>query len=310
MPLSDDQRALLRLLAQREEGYEDIAALMGLSVAEVRDRVKGALRELEAAGASAAAGKTKEREPGETAAISEPPTSPQPPESPRPAPPEPSPSPGQAAAAPPPSKRPAPERGGQPALPRSRRRLAELAGGAIVVLLLVLFATGAIDIGGGDSDSDPDSTGSAGATNLAANSDKLTQATLEPVDGGEASGRALFGRLGKEVVLQVIADGLEPTAAGESYTVWLYRSPKLSLRVGAVRVNESGKLGARFAIPTEVLALVANGAFEQIDVSRTSDSAYQAEVARAKQQQRLPRYTGESVLRGDIVGPLAEAAGG
>ena len=36
MALSDDQRALLRLLAQREEGYEDIAALMGLSVDEVR----------------------------------------------------------------------------------------------------------------------------------------------------------------------------------------------------------------------------------------------------------------------------------
>jgi hypothetical protein len=177
----------------------------------------------------------------------------------------------------------------------------------VVVVLLVLFATGAIDLGGGDSDSDSDSTGSAGATNVAAGSDKITQATLEPVDGGDASGRALFGRLGKKVVLQVIADGLEPTASGESYTVWLYRSPKLSLRVGAVRVNQSGKLGARFEIPTEVLALVANGAFKQIDVSRTSDSAYQAEVARAKRQQRLPRYTGESVLRGDIVGPLAEA---
>jgi hypothetical protein len=176
----------------------------------------------------------------------------------------------------------------------------------VVVLLLVLFATGAIDIGGGDSDSDSDPGGSAGATNVAAGSDKkITQATLEPVGGGEASGRALFGRLGKKVVLQVVADGLEPTASGESYTVWLYRSPKLSLRVGAVRVNESGKLGARIEIPTEVLALVANGAFKQIDVSRTSDSAYQAEVARAKQEQRLPRYTGESILRGDIVGPLA-----
>lgn len=170
------------------------------------------------------------------------------------------------------------------------------------MLLLVLFATGAIDIGG---DSDSDSGGSANTANLAADSDKLTQATLEPVDGGEASGRALFGRLGKEVVLQVIADGLEPTAAGESYTVWLYRSPKLSLRVGAVRVGKAGQLGGRFAIPTELLALVANGAFTQIDVSRTSDSAYRAEVARAKKEQRLPRYTGESVLRGDIVGPLA-----
>src|SRR5262245_17091382 len=43
---SEDQKALLRLLAQREEGYEDIGALMGLSVAEVRSRVRDALGEL------------------------------------------------------------------------------------------------------------------------------------------------------------------------------------------------------------------------------------------------------------------------
>ena len=252
---------------------------MGLSVDEVRARVKGALKELEDAGGSG-------------------------PERPRPAP---SASPRRTATAPSPSSPPRPKRSRKPTLQTNRRRLVELVGGALAVLLLILFATGAIDIGG-DSDSDSDPTGSAGATNLATGSDKLTQATLEPVDGGEASGRALFGRLGKEVVLQVIADGLEPTAPGETYTVWLYRSPKLSLRVGAVRVGEAGQLGGRFAIPTEVLALVANGAFKQIDVSRTSDSAYRAEVAQAKKEQRLPRYTGESVLRGDIVGPLAEAS--
>jgi len=44
MGLSDDQRAMLRLLAQRgEEGYDDVAALMGLSVEEVRAKVAEAL---------------------------------------------------------------------------------------------------------------------------------------------------------------------------------------------------------------------------------------------------------------------------
>ena len=47
MALSDDQKAMLRLLAQREQGYEDIAALMGLSVDEVRAKVKDALAQLE-----------------------------------------------------------------------------------------------------------------------------------------------------------------------------------------------------------------------------------------------------------------------
>ena len=36
---ADDQKAMLRLLAQREEGYDDIAALTGQSVEDVRAKV-------------------------------------------------------------------------------------------------------------------------------------------------------------------------------------------------------------------------------------------------------------------------------
>ena len=41
--LSNDQKAMLRLLAQREQGYDDIGALMGIGVDEVRAKVKAAL---------------------------------------------------------------------------------------------------------------------------------------------------------------------------------------------------------------------------------------------------------------------------
>jgi hypothetical protein len=41
--LSDDQKAMIRLLAQREQGYDDIGALMGIGVDEVRAKVKAAL---------------------------------------------------------------------------------------------------------------------------------------------------------------------------------------------------------------------------------------------------------------------------
>jgi DNA-directed RNA polymerase specialized sigma24 family protein len=41
--LSDDQKAMLRLLAQREQGYGDIGALMGIGVDDVRAKVKAAL---------------------------------------------------------------------------------------------------------------------------------------------------------------------------------------------------------------------------------------------------------------------------
>jgi hypothetical protein len=192
-------------------------------------------------------------------------------------------------------------------LPRDRRRLWELAGGALVVLLIVLFATGAVDLGGDDSGSDD--PGSALQGSLDAADGKLTQAALAPEDGGDGEGQALFGRLGKQVVLQVLAQGLEPSAPGENYAIWLYRAPKLALRVGAVKVGENGKLAARFPVPTELLALVASGSFRQIKISQTADAAYKAEVAAAKRDQRLPRYTGETVLGGEIVGPLVKASG-
>ena len=293
MALSDDQRALLRLLAQREEGYEDIAALKGMSVGEVRDEVRSALAALEAA-------------PPEPPPPSPPPPAPV---SPPPAKPEPVAVADQAAQAAPPAEPAArPTRTQRPPLPAERRRLLLLSGGALGVVAVVLIA---IALFGNSSDSGSSSaaTSGSGAEPAAAESGKVTQAVLEAADGSDASGRAVFGRVGKEeIVLQVTAENLQPTSNGQSYTVWLYRSPKLSLRVGSVPVAETGRLGARFTIPAELLAYVASGAFDQVYVSRTSDAAYQREVARAKRNNSIPRYTGETVLTGEITGPIAKGA--
>jgi hypothetical protein len=295
--LSDDQRALLRLLAQREEGYGDIAALKGLSVDQVRAEVKEALSALETAGS----------EESTPPPASEPPAPAEEPRKAERAEPSPTPTPTPEPAEPqPPVKaaKPAPRRPRTP-VPPERRRLLVLAGGALGIVAVVLIA---IAVLGGDSDSDAGEAVGAGAEIAAEQSGKVTQAVLEPADGSDAAGRAIFGRVGKEeIVLQVTAEGLEPTEAGESYTVWLYRSPELTLRVGSVPVAEEGRLGARFSIPAELLAYVASGAFTQINVSRTSDAAYQREVARAKQSRSLPRYIGETVLTGEITGPVAKA---
>jgi hypothetical protein len=295
MALSDDQRALLRLLAQREEGYEDIAALKGLSIEQVRAEVKDALAEMQAAGETPpplpSPPPAKPEEPVPAPKAKEDPEPPAPP-SPPPAEPE---------VRAKPVSRPS-----RPTLPAERRRLVLLTGGALGIVAVVLAAI-AILSGGSDSGSSPSEASGVGAETAAAESGKLTQAVLEPVDGSEASGRAIFGRLGKkEIVLQVTGEGLQPTEKGQSYIVWLYRSPKLSLRVGSISVDESGRLGARFAIPAELLAYVASGAFDQIYVSRTEDVAYQQEVARAKKGKSLPRYTGETVLTGEITGPIAK----
>lgn len=284
---------MLRLLAKREEGYEDIAALKGLSVEEVRAQVKAALAELDAAGEQA----------------------PPPPQPPAPAPPAAAPEdePKTDATPPPPAARPASRakhtaRPSRSSVPVERRRFLALAGGALGVVAVVGIA---IAVFGGSSDGSDSSSGetSAASTEAAAAVEgNVTQAVLSPADGSDASGHAIFGRLGKkEIVLQVTAEGLQPNADGESYTVWLFRTPKLSLRVGSATVGDSGQLGARFPIPAELLAYVASGAFDQIYVSRTSDAAYQEEVARARKNKTLPRYSGDTVLTGEITGPVVKS---
>jgi len=303
--LSDDQRAMLRLLAQREEGYEDIAALMGIGVDEVRARVRDALKELNEGARSAgpvAAGGPPPPPVAEASSGAVPPAAPPAEEAAKP-------SPSNTPRSQPPS-RPKPRAGPRLSLPKERRRLLELAGGGLVVLLIVLFATGAIDIGGGgDSNGSSPTTSEAPPENestTATGSTKLTQAVLAPVDGGDASGQALFGRFKKNVLLQVTAEGLDPSPQGESYAVWLARSAKAMVPVGTAKVDTSGKLVARFPVPAAVLVLLARGAFDEIALTRTSDASLSAAIAKAKKKGQEPAYTGTDVLRGKVTGPFVK----
>jgi hypothetical protein len=304
--LTDDQKAMLRLLAQREEGYDDMAALMGVSVEEVRERVKEALAEVEEPAAA-------EEEP---AADPVPPAAAQAPE------PVAAAEPPQAAAEEPPATEPTPSSPPKPApkappakrsaqipslkVPKDRGALIGLGAGALVVVILVIVLVVGGDGGGSSSTATSGERGLAENASAPAENENLTQAVLSPSDGGDASGRAIFGRFKKKVLLQVTAEGLEPSQSGETYTVWLYRSPKIALQIGSVPVDDSGKLAAQFEIPAQLLTYVANGAFDQIDVARTATAEYQAAFAKAKKESRVPPYVGESVLRGEITSPAIE----
>jgi hypothetical protein len=291
MALTDDQRAMLRLLAQGEEGYEDIAALKGVSVEQVKAEVREALA------AAAAEGEESASQP-----LPPPPAEPAPPPPPRPEPEDAEPQ--SAAAPPPPADKPKPPRRLGLSVPPERRRVLAVAGGAlgVVGLALILVAV----LGGGSGGSGSTNSASAG-TESEANAN-LTQAVLRPVGGESGEGRAIFGRVGQEeIVLQVTARNLEPAQGGQSYAVWLYRSPKLALRVGATKVDKSGRLGAQFPIPAELLAYVARGAFKQIYLSRGSNAAYERALAQAKKQRKLPPYSGETVLKGRITGPIVSS---
>lgn len=310
MALSDDQKAMLRLLSERgEEGYNDMAALMGISVEQARERVKEALAEVAGSGTA----NTEAKEP--------PPVAPPPPPAPDPPPaveqppaprPVSKPTPEPPAKAP---KAPAASTGKRSPrlpglkLPKDRGALIGLGAGALVVLIFVIVL---IVSGGGESGS-TDTTasaegGSGGTTPAASENPNLTQAVLSPVDGGDSSGTALFGREKKKVLLQVTAEGLEPSQSGQSYAIWLSHSGKAMVPVGTAKVPDSGDLAARFQIPTAVLVLVARSAFDEIDVTRTTDASLNAAIAKARQTKSESAYTGSDVMRGKITGPFVGAA--
>lgn len=345
MALSDDQKAILRLLAQRgEQGYEDLSALIGVDAAEVHRRAREAAEQLEAEGIPAPAipeppggggggspsvAKAGEAPPGEPP----PPTAPQEPQEPAPEAVHASEAPR---AKPDPSSRPA-ARKSTPE--RKRRTLKEdlqrlkllegrglwamLAGVAIVVLFLVF-----IFVGGGDDDSDPGDAGTATAgscrttakaprpsgKNLEAlaaaaiKGDKeTTRAVLDPVDGSEARGLAIFGRVKDSLALQLVAEGLPPSGKC-GYTVWLAASPERMLPLATSKVGKDGVLGAQVEVPVEILAYLANETFGQIAITRTDESQLKASLAKATKEKKAPVYTGTEVLRGSVRGPIVGAA--
>jgi hypothetical protein len=316
--LSDDQKAILRLLSQRgEQGYADLSALMGVDVAEVRRRAKEAAAELEAEGIPAPA--IPEPPPGVGGGDGDPPSvakdgeapaggspSPEMSEAPRARPKEPQPAL--------PKGEPRPPLKKELKLLEGRGLWALVAGAAVVILFVVFVLAGSGDDGGGDStttSSTATNGGTVAALETAAEqgSRKVTSASLEAVDGSDAIGVAIFGRVKKSLALQVAAEGLVATDKGDSYTIWLAASPEKMLPLASTNeVGEDGKLAAQVEAPVEVLAYLANETFGQIAITRTEDSRLEASLRQATKRKQAPAYTGQAVLLGNVEGPIVGAA--
>jgi hypothetical protein len=322
--LSDEQNAMLRLLASGEQGYDDIAALMGLNVAEVRAKVVGALAQLEAEGKpvpdvpSPVAGGTKLA--AEAAAPAPEPPADEPSE-PQPTAPGPA-AAGSAGATPPPSTPPS---GRTITLPSGRG--AWLLGGGVIAAIVVIVVVVLLVSGGGGGDSSSTTSSGSTAPNAETGGNENasegeaestsgtkapTEARLVAVDGSEAEGRATFGRVKNKLALAVEATGLEPTATGTSYTVWLAQSPTKMLPLASTAVKASGEgagdIAAEFEVPVEVLGYLANGTFAELAITRTEDAKINAAIKVAKKEKSTPAYTGEEVLHGQITGPIVGLA--
>jgi hypothetical protein len=309
MGLSDDQRAMLRLLAQRgEQGYEDIAALKGLSVEEVRAQVGQALSQLDEEGVLSASAPEAEAEP------------PVPQQPPPPKPPEPAPT---SAATPSPAP-PKPKKQRQPrsapkfSMPTGSGLRAAIGAGIAVVALIaiVLIVSGGGDDGESTASSTPTgaettATSEETANSGASNPNGVTKAILKSVDGSDGKGVAIFGKVeqgkSEKLALEVAVQGLEETPKGTSYTIWLSQSPQRMLPLATTSVDETGKIAAQYEIPIEVLAYLADETFKDLVITKTTDATLEAALAKATKEEDAPTYTGDEVLRGTVTGPVVGA---
>ena len=341
--LTDDQKAMLRLLAQREQGYDDIAALTGQGVAAVRAKVKDAIAALDGPEPPADDQKAmlrllaqREEGYGRHRRSDRPETSRE--CAPRSARRWPScegtptsslrrdsPTIGTRASR---ASRRGHRRAETDANGTTRSQSAQIAkrsaagawqktrsaprlklpddrgavwglgaGLAVILVLVILLATGALGGGGSESGStssatEATGTGTSGTDQSgesanASNELQPTQAVLKPVGASKASGRALFGRSKKQVVLLVKADGLDPSPQGKSYTVSLAKSPTERLPLVATQVSKSGKLEGTFQVAPQVLGLLASG-FDEMEISLVSNGALGTALKAAKRPKRRP----------------------
>jgi hypothetical protein len=162
---------------------------------------------------------------------------------------------------------------------------------AVVVLVLLLINPG------GDS-----------GTDTTAEQPAPTTAVLRPVEGEQGRGVVNFGFSGTELAAQLQFNELQPSAAGQSYVVWLFGSGG-SFPINQSRVTNAGAISGQVPINQALLCFIAGDLFPDMRLSRVDDDEMARTLQRARQGNGggdaggLPDFTGELVLEGPIVMP-------
>ena len=324
MPLSEDSRALLKLLLGRGKSYADISGLLGIDEDEVRSRAVAALAEIDpsvpapdaemtdyllgqadpitradvgnristggAAAEQAEALTDQLRLLVPAAELPDPGTA-------RGGKPKPAP-------APVPKSDSGNDRDGDSSSVRNptgafstisshqRRLIAVLLGAALLAAVVILLVTGVF---GGGSDDD---SGTPQAS--------PTVAVLQPVNGQQGSGQVQFGFAGTTLAANLDISGLVPNDKGEGYVIWLNGSTG-AFPIYAARVGDEGSISGQIDLNEAVICLIASDFFPTLRVSRSKNEDFNAALKQARltnrQNVKLPEYTGQTVLEGQISMP-------
>lgn len=360
MAVTDEQRAMLQLLLEGGQSYEDIGSLLGIAPDEVRIRARSALTEIGGADPDAQVGLSDyllgQADPiGRADAVrhlqSDPeanalaerlvqnlrllapratlPEIPEPRGGRRAAPP---PAPPAAAPPPPSATPPAQAPPPSPATPKGpgfasraagffsglgsltgKRRTQAIVGGAaalvIAIVVIVIVTSGGGGAGGKDcAPVNPSSAQQAGIPTMKLTADGPSADASCPPSGQVTLGASQQNtntnskNQAPTFVLQANAVHLPPTANGERYLLWLYKSGTQALPLGQEAVDSSGNLtGGVPLVAQQVLLLPA---FGSIRFSRvTTDQATQISQSISAQGRKatgVTNFVGTPVLQGNI----------
>jgi hypothetical protein len=330
MTLKQDERALLQLVCERGQSYEDLAGLLGISEREVREKARAALSELGGADPDSEVGLTDyllgqadpigradavrylQQEPealelAETilttlralAPGADLPTLPEPRGRRRKAA---APSRAESAtgrdfsrSAPrkPKQRTRSPESGGSRP---SSRLIAGLAGAFLILLFVFLAVAGVFDSGDGSE---------SAAADPAEEQRDITPVTLEPQNGSGVGGLAEFGLANDQLFVDLEVDGLDPELGGnKAYVLWMMLNENAGYPVTLVVPGANGSVRDRFAIPTPV-AVVVGGTAQFVVVSESPADELQDVINTAVEDGApVVPFAGETLARGRI--PAAE----
>ena len=353
MALTDEQRAMLQLLLEGGQSYDDIGSLLGIAPDEVRTRARSALGEIGGADPDAQVGLSDyllgqadpigradavrhlQNDPEANALaqrlvqnlkllapkaqlpeIPEPRggrSAPAPP--PPPAAPTQTPSIPQSSGAPPTPKGPGfasrvagffSSIGGSSGKRRTQLLVVLTAALALVIVVIVVATSGGSSEGSNCKGVDTAAAQQAGVPTI-----KLVAAGAAADADCPPSGQITLGATQQAAnsqnqaatfALQANAVHLPPTANGERYLLWLFKSDTQSLPLGQETVDASGNLtGGVPLIAQQVLLLPA---FDSIRISKVNSTEAQ-QLGQALQQQGkkatgVIQFVGEPVLEGSI----------